>query len=195
MSDEKPIIHLLLLSPGLNQLVGGKLAVTEVLQNLALLLGFAKDLELTAPQVLELVNLVVPRSDSPGARSVAGQLKLHFRCGHALVEFLLHLAQGIGPIQFRVLPLLLRLNQLASDGCKALALAPLKTLATTEHGFQRKAEGHGATVFWVRGFGFWLEQRRQRIPFSTDGGSAPSLLLRVCGFYWPHTVLNPKSKS
>ena len=121
-------------APGLNQSVSGKLAVTEVLQNFALLLGFAKDLELTAPQVLELGNLVVQRGNSPDARPVAGQLKLHFHCGHALAEFLLQLDQGIGPIQFRLLPLLLRLNHLAGDDLKALALAPLETLATTEHG-------------------------------------------------------------
>ncbi|MGD1100546.1 MAG: hypothetical protein ABSA59_00655 [Terriglobia bacterium] len=132
--DEEPIIHLLLCSPGLNQSVSGKLAVTEVLQNFALLLGFAKDLELAAPQVLELAKLLVQRGDSPDACSIAGQLKLHFRCGHALVEFLLQPAQGIGPIKFRLLPLLLRLNHLAGDDLKALALAPLKTLATSEDG-------------------------------------------------------------
>jgi len=70
--DEKPIIHLLLRSPGLNQPISGKLAVAEVLQNFALLLGVAKDLELTAPQVLKLGNMIVPHSDSPDVRSVAG---------------------------------------------------------------------------------------------------------------------------
>jgi len=134
VSNEKPIIHLLLLASGLNQLVSGKLAVTEVLQNFALLLGVAKDLELTAPQVLQLGNLGVQRGNSPDAHSVAGQLKLHFRRGHALVEFLLKLDQGIGSLLLRLLPLLARLNQLAGDGLKALTLALLKTLATTEHG-------------------------------------------------------------
>ncbi|MGA2982700.1 MAG: hypothetical protein ABSG32_02730 [Terriglobia bacterium] len=134
MRDEKPIIHLLLLSPGLNQSISGELTVSEVLQNLTLLLGFAKDLELAAPQVLKLGKVVVHRGDSAYAGSVAGQLKLHFRCVHALVEFLLHLIQGIGSIQFRLLPLLLRLKHFASDGLKPLALAPLETLTKTEHG-------------------------------------------------------------
>jgi hypothetical protein len=132
--DEKPFIHLLLRSPDLDQPISGKLAVAEVLHNFALLLGVAKDLELTAPQVLQLANLVVPRGDSPDACSVAGQLKLHFHCGHALVEFHLQLAHGTGPLQFHCFPLLLRFNYLAGDDLKALALAPLEILATTEHG-------------------------------------------------------------
>jgi hypothetical protein len=133
--DEKPIIHLLLCSPGLNHPVSRKLAVAEVFQNFALLLGFAKNFELSAPQVLQLGGLVIPHGDSADARSVAGQLKLHFHCGHALVKFLLHLDQGICPIKFRLLPLLLRLDQFTANGLKALALAPFETLATTEHGF------------------------------------------------------------
>ncbi len=134
VGDEKPIIHLLLRSPGLIQLVSGKMAVTEVLQNFALLLGFAKNLDLTAAQVLQLGNLADPRGDSPRARPVARQLKLHFRGRHALAELLLHLRHGIGPIQFSLLPLLLRLKHLAGDGLEALALATLETLAATEHG-------------------------------------------------------------
>ncbi|HMD85478.1 MAG TPA: hypothetical protein VKO18_12360 [Terriglobia bacterium] len=59
---------------------------------------------------------------------------MHFRRRHTLAEFLLHLAQSIGPTQLRVLTLLLCLNQLAGDGLKALALAPLETFATTKDG-------------------------------------------------------------
>jgi hypothetical protein len=143
VGEEKPVIHLLLGSPGLDQSICGKLAVAEVLQNFALLLGVAKDLELAAAQVLELGHLVVARGDSPDACPVAGQLKLHFPCGHPLTEFLLKLAQGIGPLQLHCFPLLLRLKHLADDDLKALALAPLETLATTQHGLQREAEGHG----------------------------------------------------
>ncbi len=51
MRDEKPIIHLLLLAPGLNQLVSGKLAITEVLQDFALLLGLSKNIELPPAQI------------------------------------------------------------------------------------------------------------------------------------------------
>ena len=91
MRDEKPFIHLLLRPPGLNQLVSGKLALTEVVQDFALLLGLAKNLDLAAPQVLELNNVFVPHGDSPRARPVAGQLKLHFRSRHALAELLLRL--------------------------------------------------------------------------------------------------------
>ena len=134
--DEKPVIHLLLRSPGLDQPISGKLAVAEVFQNFALLLGVAKDLELAAAQLLELGHLAVARRDSPDACPVAGQLKLHFPCGHALAEFLLKLAQGIGPLQLHCFPLLLRLNHLAGDDLKALALAPLETLSTSEHGLQ-----------------------------------------------------------
>ncbi|HMD85477.1 MAG TPA: hypothetical protein VKO18_12355 [Terriglobia bacterium] len=72
MRDEKPVIDLLLRSPGLNQSVSRKLLLAEVFQNFVLLLGFAKDLELTAPQVLKLGNMIVPHSDSPDVRSVAG---------------------------------------------------------------------------------------------------------------------------
>ncbi|MFZ0963071.1 MAG: hypothetical protein WAO35_19570 [Terriglobia bacterium] len=134
MRDEIPVIHLLLRSPTLNQSIIGKLAVTKVLQNLALLLGLAKDLELTPPQVLEFGDVAVPRSDSPDAGSVASELKLHFCGGHTLAQFLLELAQSIGAMQFRLLPLLLSLNQFAGDNFKALALAPLETLATTKNG-------------------------------------------------------------
>jgi hypothetical protein len=70
--DEKPVIHLLLRSPGLNQSISLMLAVPEVFQDFALLLGFAKDLELAALQALELGNKVVARSDSPNVRTVAG---------------------------------------------------------------------------------------------------------------------------
>jgi hypothetical protein len=134
VGEDVPLIQLLLRSPDLHQSISGKLAVAEALQDFALLLGEAEDLELTALQVLELSDLVVPRGNSPEAGSVAGQLELHFHCGHALMKFFLQLAQGIGPIQFRLIPLLLRLNHLANDDLKALALAPFETLATTEHG-------------------------------------------------------------
>ena len=46
--DKKPIGHFLLFAPGLNQLVGGKLALAQVIKNFALLLCFAKDFKLTA---------------------------------------------------------------------------------------------------------------------------------------------------
>lgn len=91
MRDEIPFIHLLLRPSGLNKLVSGKLALTEVVQDFALLLRLAKNLDLAAPQVLEFINLFVAHGDSPRARPVAGQLKLHFRSGHALEEFLLRL--------------------------------------------------------------------------------------------------------
>jgi hypothetical protein len=134
IGDEKTIVQLLLRAPNLNQSVSGKLALAEALHNLALLLGKAKDFELTLPQVLELGDLVVAPSNSADACTVAGQLKLHFPGGHARAKFLLQLAQGVCPVQLRLIPLLLRLNHLTGDDLKALALAPLKTLATTEHG-------------------------------------------------------------
>ena len=134
VGDEEPVVHMLLFAPGLNQLVGGKLAVTEVFQNFALLLGLAKYLELTAAQILELGKVIVQRGDSPRARPVAGQLKLHFHGIHALAELYLKLAQGIGPIQLRFIPLLLRPNYFAGNDLKALPLALLETLATAKHG-------------------------------------------------------------
>jgi len=51
-----------------------------------------------------------------------------------LVESFLQLVQSIGPVQFRLISLLLCLDHLAGDHLKALALAMLKTLATPEHG-------------------------------------------------------------
>jgi hypothetical protein len=134
LRDKKPIIHLLLFSPGLDLLVSGKLALPEVSQNFALLLGFAENLELAAPQVFELGSLLMQRGDSPASHSIAGYLELHLHGGHTHAEFLLHLDQGIGPIQFRLLPLLLRLNHFTGDDLKALALSPLETLPTSEHG-------------------------------------------------------------
>jgi len=92
VGDEESIVHFLLLSPGLNQMISGKLAVPEVLDNFALLLGFTKDFQLPAAQFLELGNVVVQRNYSPDARPVAGQLELHFHRGHTLAEFLLQQA-------------------------------------------------------------------------------------------------------
>jgi len=132
--NEKPIVHLLLLAPSLNQSVGGKLALAQVLQNLALLLGFAKHFKLTAAQILQLGKMIVQRGDPPQAGTVSGQFKLHLHHIHALVESLLKLGQGSTPIHFCLIPLLLGLHHLTSDHLKALALAPFKTLPTSEHG-------------------------------------------------------------
>ena len=134
MREEKPVVHLLLLAAGLNQLVGGKLALAQVLQNFALLLGFAKHVNLTAAQILQLGKMVVQRGDPPQAGTVSGQFKLHLRHIHALVESLLKLGQGSAPIHFCLIPLLFSLHHLTSDHLKALALTPLKTLTTSEHG-------------------------------------------------------------
>jgi hypothetical protein len=134
VGNEEAIIHLLLLSAGLNQTISRKLAVAEILQDFALLLGFAKDFELAPPQVLQLAEVVVVRGDSAEAHLVCSQLKLHFRCGRALTESRLRLNQRISPINLRLLPLLLRLNHLASDGLEPLALAMLEAFAKAEHG-------------------------------------------------------------
>ena len=134
MRNEKPVVHFLLLAPGLNQLVGGKLALTQVLQNLALLLGFAKHFELTATQILQLDKMIVQRGDPSQAGTVSGQFKLHLRHIHALVESLLKLGQGSAPIHYCLIPLLLSLHNLTSDHLKALALPPLKTFAQTKYG-------------------------------------------------------------
>jgi hypothetical protein len=50
------------------------------------------------------------------------------------------------------------------------------------------------TTFWILDFGFWIDQRMGHNAFLTDAGSAPSLILRLCGACPPHTALNPKSK-
>jgi hypothetical protein len=134
LRNEKPIIHLLLLSSSLNQAISGKLAVAKVRQNLALLLGFAKDLKLPAPQVFDLYKAVVQYFDSPDSRTVAGQIELHFHRSQAQAQLLLQLDNGIGPIQFCLLTLLFRLGELTRDGFKALLLPPLKALAQPEHG-------------------------------------------------------------
>jgi hypothetical protein len=56
--EEESVVHLLLFSTRLDQLVSRKLAVAKVFQNFALLLGSAKHLELTPPQVLQLGSVV-----------------------------------------------------------------------------------------------------------------------------------------
>jgi hypothetical protein len=132
--NEKPVVHLLLLAPRLNQLVGGKLALAKVLQNFTLLLSFAKHVKLTAAQVLQLGVMIVQGGDSTESGTVSGQLKLHFHDIHALVESLLKLGQRSAPIHFCLIPLLVSLHHLTSDHLEALALAPLKTLPTSEHG-------------------------------------------------------------
>jgi hypothetical protein len=48
VGDQEPIVHLLLLSPGMDQLIGSKLPGAQVLQNLALLLDLSKQFELAA---------------------------------------------------------------------------------------------------------------------------------------------------
>ena len=72
LRDKKPVIQLLLHATVLKQSISSKLAVAEVFHYFALLLGVTKNLELTAPQVLELVNLFVPRGNSPHISPVAG---------------------------------------------------------------------------------------------------------------------------
>jgi hypothetical protein len=90
--DEKPLVHLLLRSSVLCQSINGKLAVAKVLDDFALLLGVAKNLELMALHVFELNHLVIPRGDSPDTGPVAVQVKLHFNCAHALTKSILQLA-------------------------------------------------------------------------------------------------------
>ena len=119
MSHEESFIQLLLSSPVLNQAISGKLAVTELFHDLALLLGLAEHFNLAAPQVCEFGDSFIPHCNSPRARPVACQLKLHFRDIDALAQFLLKLQRGICPVQFSLLPLLLRLHQLAGDHLQA----------------------------------------------------------------------------
>jgi hypothetical protein len=50
------------------------------------------------------------------------------------VEVFLKLGEGSIAIRFGLIPMMLSPHHLASDHLKALALAPLKTLPTSEHG-------------------------------------------------------------
>jgi hypothetical protein len=147
--DEESVIHLLLGAPGLDQFVIRKLAAAEVLQNFALLLGLAEDLKLAAPQLPKLGKLAGQMCYSPQAGSVGCQLELHLGGSNALPEFRLSLAQGLSPLQIRLVNLLPRLHHLASDHLKALTLAAFKTLAKAKHGLQREMKRHRYFRFWI----------------------------------------------
>lgn len=159
VGDEEAIIHLLLLAPGLKELVGRKLALAEVLQDFALLLGLAKHFELATFEVFQLGEMVVQRGDSSDARAVAGQLKLHLGCVQTLAEFGGELGLGLSAIQLRILSLLLRLYHFADDDLKSLALALLVTFATTKNGLQAKVEGHSTLL--SRMFESWPRSNRR----------------------------------
>jgi hypothetical protein len=78
--------------------------------------------------------MITQRGDSAESGTVGGQFKLHLHHIHALVEVFLKLGEGSIAIRFGLIPMMLSLHHLASDHLKALALAPLKTLPTSEHG-------------------------------------------------------------
>jgi hypothetical protein len=65
---------------------------------------------------------------------VTGQLKLHFRGIHPLVQLSLKIGQSVPTIHSGLVSLLLRLYYFAGDHLKALPLTPLKALATPEDG-------------------------------------------------------------